>query len=224
VSDDQAKPGSKPAGGRDWEAIEREYRAGARSVREIAAEFGVSHTAIQKRAKDHGWTRDLAARVKAKADALVAKEQVAKEVAAGNAVATAASEALTVEVEAKVQARIRLDHRKDIGRARVLLAKLIGELEEQTDNLGTFEQLLEALADVPDGEDKDKASDRRKRLMEQWHRAMSLGGRADVMKKLADTLKVVVDKEREAHGMELAGGASGKDLPVVSVRDLTGRK
>jgi DNA-binding Lrp family transcriptional regulator len=35
----------------DWEAIEREYRAGQLSVREIARQQGLSHTAINKRAK-----------------------------------------------------------------------------------------------------------------------------------------------------------------------------
>lgn len=204
----------------DWEAIEREFRAGTRSTREIGAEFGVSHTAIQKRAKEHGWTRDLAARVKAKADALVSRGLVAREVSKEKAAETKITEALTVEVEAQVQARIRLGHRTDIGRARALLQKLVLELEEQTDNQGTFEQLLEALAEDAEG-DKDKASDRRKRLLEQWHRAMSLGGRADVMRKLAETMKVLVDKEREAYGI---GAAASTDIPAVTVRDLTGRR
>jgi hypothetical protein len=42
----------------DWERIEADYRAGLLSVREIAAAHGVSHTAIQKRAK----SRKLGAR------------------------------------------------------------------------------------------------------------------------------------------------------------------
>ena len=52
----------------DWESIERDYRAGLLSVREIAAAQGVSHTAIQKRAKVEGWDRDLKAKILAKAD------------------------------------------------------------------------------------------------------------------------------------------------------------
>ena len=61
----------------DREAIERAYRAGLLSVREIAAFCGVSHTAIQKRAKANGWERDF----KAKADSLVAKREFATQVA-----------------------------------------------------------------------------------------------------------------------------------------------
>ena len=46
----------------DWEAIERDYRAGILSVREIGAKCGCTHTAINKRAKRDGWERDRAAR------------------------------------------------------------------------------------------------------------------------------------------------------------------
>jgi len=47
----------------DWEAIEREYRAGQLSVREIGRQYGVSHVAILKRVKDSSWERDLAPQV-----------------------------------------------------------------------------------------------------------------------------------------------------------------
>ena len=33
----------------DWEAVEREYRAGVKTLRQIADEFGVSNPAIVKR-------------------------------------------------------------------------------------------------------------------------------------------------------------------------------
>lgn len=48
----------------DWEAIEREYRAGQFSVREIARQHNLSETAIRKRAKLDGWTRPLADKVR----------------------------------------------------------------------------------------------------------------------------------------------------------------
>ena len=67
----------------DWEAIEREYRKGVESVREIAAAFGITHAAIQKRAKRDGWTRDLA-------------ERIRKEVASKVAAPVATTEAATI--------------------------------------------------------------------------------------------------------------------------------
>ena len=51
---------SKP--GIDWEAVEREYRAGQLSNRMIAEKHGISDTAIRKRAKRDGWERERAAR------------------------------------------------------------------------------------------------------------------------------------------------------------------
>jgi predicted transcriptional regulator len=44
----------------DWTAIKGHYLAGQRSVRSIAVEFGITETAIRKRAKRDGWTRDAA--------------------------------------------------------------------------------------------------------------------------------------------------------------------
>ncbi|MDQ0505953.1 hypothetical protein [Xanthobacter agilis] len=48
----------------DWDAIEREFRAGQLSNREIAARFGVTEGAIRKKAKAAGWERDLADKVR----------------------------------------------------------------------------------------------------------------------------------------------------------------
>lgn len=53
----------------DWERIEADYRAGLLSLREIGTKDGhVTEGAIRKRAKKLGWTRDLGARIQAKAD------------------------------------------------------------------------------------------------------------------------------------------------------------
>jgi len=48
----------------DWEAVEREYRAGQLSVREIAGRNGISEGAIRKKAKQNGWQRDLSGQVR----------------------------------------------------------------------------------------------------------------------------------------------------------------
>lgn len=44
----------------NWIEIERLYRAGQLSVRTIAASQGITHGAINKRAKRDGWGRDIA--------------------------------------------------------------------------------------------------------------------------------------------------------------------
>lgn len=49
----------------DWEAIEREFRAGQLSIRQIAVLHDISEGAIRKRAKAEGWERALADQVRA---------------------------------------------------------------------------------------------------------------------------------------------------------------
>lgn len=204
----------------DWERIEVDYRTGGKSVRELAAEHGISHVAILKKAKENDWTRDLSAKVKAKADALVTRATVTAEVTA----AAKVTEQKTVEVEAQVQARIRLEHRKDIGRGRSLVMKLLGELEAQTDSPDLFEQLGELLIEPEQEEDSEAKKERQRKLREAYNRVLSLPGRADTVKKLADSLRILVDKEREAYGIESKASGDPNGLPVVTFKDFTGRK
>jgi hypothetical protein len=181
----------------DWERIEVDYRAGLLSVREIAAAHGVSHTAIQKRAnKEPKWERDLGKRIQAKAEALVAKREVASQVAAERV----ATDALIVEANAQVIANIRMAHRTDISRARSIAMNLLGELEIETDNVDLFEQLGDFLRS-----DDDKGQDKRN---EVYRKVISGAARVDSMKKLAETLKTLIGLEREAYsiGSEASGG------------------
>jgi len=171
----------------DWERIEADYRAGLLSVREIAVAQGVSHVAIGKRAKRDGWERDLQAKIKAKADALVTRAEVTKEVTSEQAV----TERRIVEANAQVIAEIRVSHRRDIARARSLAMKLLDELEIQTDNIDLLEQLETARA----GEDGSDG------LSRAFQRVTSTSGRIDSAKKLAEALKVLVSMEREAYGI-----------------------
>ena len=46
----------------DWERIELDYRAGIKTLRQIAGENGITEGAIRKRAKRDDWDRDLSHR------------------------------------------------------------------------------------------------------------------------------------------------------------------
>lgn len=186
----------------DWEAIERAYRAGVLSVREIAASCGVSHTAIQKRAKANGWERDLKAKIKAKADSLVAKREVATQVASRSV----ETEREIIEVNAEVIANIRMAHRGDISRSRRLTNKLLDELESLTDEQGTIKELIDQLKDG-DHEDGEAMAD----VLALAKKMSALPARTKTMKELAETLKTLVALERQAYDLDVKQGGSEED-------------
>lgn len=183
----------------DWEAIERAYRAGVLSVREIAAAHEVSHTAINKRAKRDGWDRDLKAKIKAKADALVSRREVSTEVSSKQT----ETEREIIELNAEVIANIRMAHRGDISRSRRLTNKLLDELEGLTDNRDLFEELGELMRN-PDDNGQDKRND-------LYNKIIDLPGRTKTMKELAETLKTLVALERQAYDLDVKQGGSEED-------------
>lgn len=180
----------------DWEAIESAYRAGLLSIREIASQQGITHGAINKRAKRDGWERDLKAKIKAKADALVSKREVSNKVSTE----TATSERILIEANAEVIATVRMEHRGDIRRARTLANSLFDELGAQCGDVAALEQLGDLMFD-PDDNGRD-------RLNELYHKVISLPGRVKSMKDLSDTLKTLIGLERQAYDID---GPTGDD-------------
>lgn len=128
----------------DWDAIEPHYRAGVRPLREIAREFDCSDAAIIKHAKSAGWTRNLGGKIQARADAKVAQALVAAERASEPQAKL--TEAVRVEVEAEVQARVRVSHRKLLTKLREETDKLIAEL--MGEELKTRVTCIKALAET----------------------------------------------------------------------------
>ncbi|MGA8120838.1 hypothetical protein [Rouxiella badensis] len=171
----------------DWEAIESAYRAGLLSLREIASQNGISDTAIRKRAKKDGWVRDLAAKIQSKADDLVRRREVRKEVRTENAT----SERELVEATAEVIANVRMEHRGDIRRARKLANSLLDELEAECADVSALQELGELLRS-----EDDNGMDR---LNDLYHKIIRMPGRVKSMKDLSDTLKTLIGLERQAY-------------------------
>lgn len=183
----------------DWDAIEPHYRAGIKSLKDIGAEFGVSDAAIVKHARNNGWDRNLKAKIQAKADAKVSAAMVSAEVSESKAL----TEKARVEIESEVQARIRLEHRANIGRGRKVAMSLLMELEAQTgeENVSMLHELGELMR-----RDDDKGQDK---LNDLYQKVISLPTRTKTMKDLADTLRSLIDKERQAFGIDAGGGGDG---------------
>lgn len=168
----------------DWDAIEREFRMGLRTNSAIARSFGITEGAIRKRAKAEGWTKDLNARVKAKADALVRKREVRATVRESQRV----SETREVEIAALQQVDIRMAERRDIVKARQLLNDLMADIEAATARAA--EPVDTAAMDAT--------------ALAKHHeaRTRALGTRAANLKTLSESLRNLIALERQAFGID----------------------
>ena len=166
--------------------------------KQIAEENGISHQAIDKRAKKEEWMRDLTAKIKAKADAAVAKSVVAKSIDKEKA----ATEREIVEANAELQYQIRISHRKHIQRVKALLMSLLGEAESQSDDRQLYRQLGELLANPDEDGNVDK-------LHALYKKATSLPQRVTVVKQVTETLATLIKLEREAFSIDKEEKASG---------------
>lgn len=168
----------------DWEAVERDYRAGSKTLRQIGEEYGCSHVAVKKRAEREGWSRDLSVRIKEAAEAKVTKAEVTKTVTKEAAI----SERQVVEVNAQLLADVVLNERADIKRARSIVQKLWELVEVELDHPEELEKLGELLRSEDEfGNDK---------LNDLYRAAIALPQQVKNAKALADALKVLIELER----------------------------
>lgn len=208
------KPGTYPSSkiallpGRqqDWVYARAQYELGIKSVALIAREIGVSTSAVFSHAGNENWVRDREVLAK-------------KEIEVKATLQQEASERLELEkvraerVNAEMQALTLVNHRADIRRARLITMKLFKELEEMMDNLPALEALGEILR-VEDDKGRDKQND-------AYMRAISLGDRVDINKKLSEALKVQLQLERQAFGIQGAlEDPEVQDAPRVGASEI----
>jgi len=177
----------------DWEAVERAYRGGILSLREIAELHPeTNHVAIARKAKKEGWSRDLSAKIKAKADALVTKQAVTP----AETERARVTERIIIETNAQAIVNVRLSHRNGLVEMRETVMRMMAELSLQcgAENVALLEQLGDFMR-APDEFGVDKLND-------LYHKIISLPGRAKTMKDLVDSLTKLIDKERQAFGMD----------------------
>lgn len=175
----------------DWERIEKEYRAGQLSIREVAKRGGVTEGAVRKKAKADGWSRDLTKQVQAKIKDKLVRSQVRTPNAGDDQI---------VEEVADRGAAIIESHRTDINQGRQIAGLLMRELMSGTKNIDLLEELVDQQADDEEWDSKRKAA---------VQRAISLPVRAGVMRDLATSMKTLQALERQAFNLD--DRASEKD-------------
>lgn len=169
----------------DYEALERDYRTGKFTLRELAEKHNLSHQAIAKRAKTQGWTQDLGEQIRQATSAKLVANLVNQEVArSGQAVAN------TVLVAAEINTQVILGHRKGLNRITRIKELLLDQIEQAAANLPELAEVIEMVRN-PDDNGVDKAND-------ALRKALSRTGLVDDLKKLAEVDERVRKGEREA--------------------------
>ena len=186
----------------DWEAIEREYRAGILSVREIARRHEITEGPIRRKAKQKGWERDLTEKVKTRAQEKLSR---ASEDAGGaqdagkDAATTREQEERAVEENAERVAGVVNLHRRDIRDGREIVEMMLGELRHECEAPGLQELAEQHI-------DEEGASQQRAQAI---RKAVSLPGRAQTMRDLSQSMQRLVSLERQAFSLDDSGKGDG---------------
>jgi hypothetical protein len=192
----------------DWDAIEKDWRAGIKTKLQLSEEFGVSRAAMDKHFKKAGIDRDLSKRIQDKAEALVAQE-VAKQVTQQVTPATILAEKQIVEANAEVVAKIDLINRKD-----VLLAIDVSrnQLQEVAD-LGEpdFRARLEWLGEVMD----TSTEKRQDKANELYRYIIGLAGRVKLSKEIAAAHGVYIPMQRKILKLDAEGDRNQSNLDAL---------
>lgn len=167
----------------DWEAIEREYRAGQLSIRELARQHGISDKAIRKHAAAQGWDRDLTEKVNQKVRTALVRSEVRTSNACGPA------EREIVEAAAARGVEVVRSHRSLLGRLHRIADTLLGRMEDHLNAAG-----------IPDPQERRQALSAI---------GLHLGERespADLMEKAARAIGRLIPLERQAFHLDASGG------------------
>lgn len=195
----------------DWELIEKDYRAGIKTLRQIAEERGVSHVAIQKRAKTYGWTRDLSEKIQAKAKEKVTKAAVTKQRYQEGLETKEAklTDAQVVDKYADIVASVDQIQREDV---KLAIDNSRSQLQELV-TLGNprFTEILEEIADAFDesgptangGWKTDKTN-------ELYRYIISLAGRVKMAKEIAASHGVYIPLQRKIFGLDAEKKSTGE--------------
>lgn len=171
----------------DWEAVERDYRAGVLSLREIGKMQEVSEGMIRKKAKAESWERDLTERVNEKVRNELVRDSVRT--------ADPRTEKEIVDTAAATVIQVVRGHRKQIGRQIALVDVLT---EQLTGAAGNRDEIEAAIFDET-AEDKD--GKRRSAML----KAVSLSSHTSAAVNLANALKTLVGLERQAFNIKDEG-------------------
>lgn len=187
----------------DWEAIERDFRTGKFTLRELEAQHGVSYAQISRKATKYGWTKDLREVIKQATDAAVLRETVTK---------AQKDVTETVLVAAEVNKQVILAHRHGLQELTQVKRTLLDQIQQAAALLPDLAEVVEMVRN-PDDNGIDRAND-------ALRKAMSRSALVDDLKKLADVDEKVRKGEREAFGLDDIGRPEDEGLAAMATAEL----
>ncbi len=205
----------------NWVLIEMHVRAGIRSLENIGQEYGITKGRISQVATKGEWTRDLKAKIKAKTEANLATKvavDALKKQALNDPTKQAArrlAEKGVVDANADIHTKVILAEQADGSRHRELSRNLLSELEAITNDLPNYQKLGKLFDESgPDANGTWKKD----ALNDAYMKMISLAGRIDSAKKLAETHEKNINVERRVHGLEDGDGKA--DTVVDMLRGI----
>lgn len=175
----------------NWAEVERQYRAGIMSLRTIASGHGVTEGAIRKRANKEGWDRDLSAKIKQRAEALVRKAET--EVRNLSKKQARVLEVNEIAVSAQAMADVIMGHKSGASRMSATIFSLLEEIELEGSNKELLEKLVGLMVQ------NDELDGKR---MELVMKAISLPSRVISAERLVNAYAKLVAIQRQAYGID----------------------
>lgn len=186
-----AQKGASVVGKRktDWEAVERDYRTGKYTLRELETKHGADHGLISRKARKEEWKQDLGPAIKQATSAKLVEQLVTNEVTNSHQKVTN-----TIDVAATMSANVILGHRKGLKRITGIKEQLLTQIEQTASEMPAIANVLELLR-KPDENGIDRANDALKKMLGR-------SALVDDLKKLADVDEKVRKGEREAFDLD----------------------
>jgi hypothetical protein len=190
----------------DMVALEVDYRTGILSVRAVGKKHGITGQRVDQMAKEHGWERDLSARVAAKTQTKLAKKLVEVNKQAEKqqtALAPLRESAIDSRVDmlASLQADLLSTHRTDIQQYQTMCNGFLNELHLQGLCDADLARIGELVAMVETQGEAQPDMDAVQKRLNAFYKILNLGGRADTFKKLVESKAKLVMLERISHGI-----------------------
>jgi len=162
-----------------------DYRAGIKTLRAIALDRGCSAGRISQVAKEKGWSRDLSAKIKIEAEARLNRDALNEQLNTKRRV----SERDVISASAEAIADVVRGQRKNLGELSEIYRALVEKAKAIISEAKLFEQIGEICAN-PDENGQDKIGD-------VYKKVCSLPVQTELVKRLAETLKLIIELERK---------------------------